>query len=102
MNVKMEGNHSEGPWQAEEMAQRNFMKFSKREHRVLHQGRKQSQTGAGCAALVGHIRSAGSSPAFPSGRETLSILEQIQQRATMLLRDWRNDTGGEAETSGIV
>lgn len=36
MNVKMEGSHS----------QRNLMKFSKREHEVLHQGRKLSQVGA--------------------------------------------------------
>lgn len=45
MIMKMEARHSEGPWQTEEMAQRNFMKFSKSGHEVLHQGRKLSEVG---------------------------------------------------------
>lgn len=45
MNVKMEGDHLEGPWQTKEMPQRNFMKFGKRDHEVLDQGRKLSQVG---------------------------------------------------------
>lgn len=81
MNVRIESSHSEGPWQGEEMAQRNSMKFSRR-------GENCHRLGADTLCSPGGThQECWASPAFPSARETLSILEQIQQRATTLLRD---------------